>query len=133
MPTPRLPRPDPPQPTPTLLELVEAQGLTFTDIINRTELNQRTVKHRLEFPWLFNVVELEKLARLLEGYSSADLFALATELARSHGEFNPDRAPRPRRAGRPRLPRGEFPASAEPAAPPQPPERKRRAQPTAPS
>jgi hypothetical protein len=87
----------------TVMQLVDEQGLTFTDIISRLGLNQRTVKHRLELPWLFNVVELGKLAKLLE-YNASDLFQLVTAQAVANGEFNPDKLPKGRRAGRPRRP-----------------------------
>ncbi|QKG59163.1 hypothetical protein GKZ68_21010 (plasmid) [Hymenobacter sp. BRD128] len=104
MPTPsaKAARAEPPV-LPSLNELVDAQKLTHTGINSQLHLNQRTLKHRLEAPWLFNVVELTKLARLLQ-LQPGDLFSLVRALAERNGEFNPDRAPIARRAGRPRRP-----------------------------
>lgn len=85
---------------PTVLDLVNQKNLTFTDICTRTGLNQRTVKHRLEFPWLFNVVELGRVAKLLE-MTSAALFDLVMTLAEARGELSPDKLPTGRKAGRP--------------------------------
>ncbi|RZJ91269.1 MAG: hypothetical protein EOO60_08165 [Hymenobacter sp.] len=90
-------------PAKTVMHLVDELGLTFTDIISRLGLNQRTVKHRLEMPWLFNIVELGKLAKLLE-HDPSDLFKLVTAQAEANGEFSPDKLPKGRRAGRPRRP-----------------------------
>jgi hypothetical protein len=85
------------------MDLVTQKGLTFTDICSRTGLNSRTVKNRLEAPWLFNVVELGRMAKLLELTPEA-LFGVIMTLAEGGGELSPDKLPKGRKAGRPRRP-----------------------------
>jgi len=85
----------------TIIELVAERNLTVTDIVGRLGLNQRTVKHRLELPWLFNIIELGRLAKLLE-YDAGGLCQLVLALAASYDLLNPDKLPKGRRAGRPR-------------------------------
>lgn len=92
----------------SITELVDAQNLTHTGINSKLYLNQRTLKNRLKAPWLFNVVELNKLAKLLQ-LKPEDLFRLVTVQAERNGEFNPDKAPVARRAGRPRRPGPPLP------------------------
>lgn len=92
----------PPKAT-SVMDLVDEKGLTLTDICSRTGLNYRTVKDRLESPWLFNVVELGRMAKLLELAPEA-LLVLVMKLAEARGELSPDKLPKGRKAGRPRVP-----------------------------
>lgn len=92
----------PPPVLPTISELVDATNLTHTFILGKLHLNSRTLKNRLEQPWLFNVVELNQLANLLD-LKPSELFERVTALAERHGEFNPNKASGVRKAGRPRV------------------------------